>query len=176
MTHDIDVGWCAHLPRVSVPVHLGCNGVHDVLLALNALLPPLYLLYVFLPLVVTQLPIPLPERPAVCAHLQPNTHASWICPLKQKVQSCPLVWANVYRRWYTSVVSLVDSVRAGMSCDAQLCGQFCVSFACRDRSTMHSCAGFICVACSSHVYLNSLSYICTSSKALAKLELDNHHH
>ena len=93
MTHDINAGRCAHLPRVSVAVHLGCDGVHNILLALDALLPPLYLLYVLLPLVVTQLPIPLPERPAVCAYLQPHTPVSRICTVKKKVQLCSFVCA-----------------------------------------------------------------------------------
>ena len=60
----------SYLPGVSVAVRLGCNGVHDVLLALNALLPPLNLLNVLLPLVLSQLLIPLPEHFAVCSHLQ----------------------------------------------------------------------------------------------------------
>lgn len=59
----------SHLPRVPVAVHLGSNGVHDVLLALDALLPPLYLLNVLLALVISQLPIPLPEGSAVCPYL-----------------------------------------------------------------------------------------------------------
>ena len=69
-----------YLPGISVAVHLGSDGVHDVLLALDALLPPLYLLYILLSLVLTQLPIPLPEGSAVRPHLWPDTHVMQQCP------------------------------------------------------------------------------------------------
>lgn len=59
------------LPGVPVAVHLGCNGIHDVLLALNALLPPLNLLNILLPLVLPKLLVSLPEHLAVRPHLQP---------------------------------------------------------------------------------------------------------
>ena len=72
-----------YLPGVPVAVHLGSDGVHDVLLALDALLPPLYLLYVLLPLIVAQLSIPLPEGSAVCAHLHLSIHTLNTClPLR----------------------------------------------------------------------------------------------
>lgn len=60
------------LPRISVSVHLGSNSVHDVLLPLDTLLSTLYLLDVLLTLILTQLPIPLPEGFAVRPHL-PHT-------------------------------------------------------------------------------------------------------
>ena len=62
-----------YLPGVSVAVHLGCNGVHYVLLTLDALLPPLNLLDVFLSLVFAQLLVPLPEHFAVRSHLHAST-------------------------------------------------------------------------------------------------------
>lgn len=64
------VGWGRYLPGVPVAVHLGSNGIHDVLLALDALLPSLDLLDVFLALVLTQLLVPLPEHFAVRPDLQ----------------------------------------------------------------------------------------------------------
>ena len=85
-------GW--YLPGVPVAVHLGSNGVHDVLLALDALLPPLYLLYVLLPLIVAQLPIPLPEGSAVCAHLH---------FIHSLVGHMPLTWRQVYKFLSSSV-------------------------------------------------------------------------
>ena len=63
----------AYLPGVSVAVHLGCNGVHDVLLALNALLSPLDLLDVLLSLVFAQLLVSLPEHFTIRSYLQTCT-------------------------------------------------------------------------------------------------------
>ena len=56
------------LPGVAIPLQLGCQRVHDVLLALDALLPSLNLLDPFVR--VTQLVVPLPELLAVLAYLR----------------------------------------------------------------------------------------------------------
>lgn len=74
-----------YLPGVPVAVHLGSNGIHDVLLPLDALLPPLNLLDVLLALVLPQLLVPLPEHFAVRSDLQAGQHPRWLCtdPLRQ---------------------------------------------------------------------------------------------